>query len=51
MKEWRDFAGHRIDCRQIWALLQVAPVASQSQILKGVAPSVLFGNDVLDMVG
>ncbi len=45
-----DLATHRIDAREIRALLEIAALASQRGVIKVVATAVLLRDDVLDVV-
>jgi hypothetical protein len=51
VKERSHFFGCGIDTRQVGALSEVAPVASQGEVLDGIEAAMLFGNDVLDAMG
>ena len=50
MKEEHDLLGQRIDSCQIGALMQVAPMASQREIVQTTGNAVLLRYDVLHMM-
>jgi len=51
VKQRRRFSGPGIDSCQVGAFAEIAPVASQGEIIGAFGPTVLSGNDVFDVVG
>jgi len=50
MEEAYNCASLRIDAGEVRALSEMAPLASQGEVLDAVEPTMLSGDDVLDMV-
>jgi hypothetical protein len=51
MKEGRNLAAEWIDTREVRSLAKIATVARQREIVDIIAPAVLFGDDMLDVMG
>jgi hypothetical protein len=49
MEQRHDLSGDRIDSREIRSLVGIAEVASESQVLRQIAPTMLPGDDMFDM--
>lgn len=49
VEEADDRPTQRIDCRKIWPLIEVAPIACQREVLKIVSTCVLLGSHVFDV--
>lgn len=49
MKQRGDLIGFAVDTRQVRALVQIAAVAGQREIVGLVIPAVLFGTDMFDV--
>jgi hypothetical protein len=50
VKQWRHLAHHRVNTGEIGAFLKVAPMAGQRQIVDVIAPAMLFGDNMLNVV-
>ncbi len=46
-----DLAGLAVDAREVRPLEQIAPLARETEVRYVIAPAVLAGYDVLDVVG
>src|SRR6186713_2177344 len=51
IKETDDFSSDRIDCREIWPLVQIARHTRERQVRRGVTAAMLPRDDVLDLKG
>jgi hypothetical protein len=50
VKQRHDLSALRINAGQVGSLVEIAPMAGESQILGTVAPTVLLRDDVFDVV-
>lgn len=50
VKESGDLAGQRVDSGQVRTLVQVTPMTGQRKIRENIETTMLFRNDVLDVV-
>jgi hypothetical protein len=51
VKERHELTAGGIHAREIGTFAEIATVAGEREIVNVIAPSVLLGNDVLDVVG
>jgi hypothetical protein len=50
VKQWRHLARHWVNTGEIGAFLEVAAMACQRQVVNVIAPAMLLGDNMLDVV-